>query len=95
MWNTYTAPLAPYPAHLGLPDDIMQHTLLLELATAMRLSSTWCPMYVLTGLGVYLGARGAPRCPVVAAKAIGALAWCRRGVWEGVPALADTARAAR
>ena len=24
MWNTYSAPLIPYPAHVGLPDDDMQ-----------------------------------------------------------------------
>ena len=40
---------------------------------AMRLEGArWCPVWMLPGLGILYGMRGAPRCPMAVARAVAA-----------------------
>ena len=48
---------------------------------ACRCKSTRIPVVVYTGLGVVCGIKGAPRCPVAAARAITAFAGGRKDLW--------------
>ena len=59
----------------------------------MRLDAArWCPAWMLPGLGILHGQRGAPRCPVSVARAAAAHAWRRRDCWGPPPARREQQR---
>ena len=85
-WNTYIVTLVPYPAHVALPDAGTVRALWTCYRAALRMNgAAWCPAWALTGIGIALGVRGAPRCPVAATRATAALAWYRRETWGPAP----------
>ena len=66
------ASLVPYPAHVAPPDEVQQELLVAAYRTALRHDhATWCPVYMLSGLGVLFGVPGAPRCPLALAESVG------------------------
>ena len=79
-WHDYIASLVPYPAQTCLPGDQGERRLLDGLRRLIP-SAGWAPHFVVTALGAILALRGAPRCPVAAAAAVGAVAWARTGGW--------------
>ena len=70
-WNTYVVSLTPYPAHIALPGPSVARRLQRLFCEAMRLQRThWAPWWLLPGLGILWGVRGAPRCAIAAARAL-------------------------
>lgn len=93
------ASLIPYLAHVAPAADAQQFQLLTAYRIALRhASATWRPTYMLAGFGVLCGIKGAPRCPIALADAVGIgmalrmrgswgklVAWARGALVEGLP----------
>ena len=85
-WNTYVASLLPYPGHVVPIDQQSEAVVMGHFRRAMRLDcARWCPVWMLPGLGILHGARGAPRCPVSTVRAVAAHAWWRGDCWGPGP----------
>ena len=92
-WNMYCASLSLYPAHAVVPGGPLVKAMYADTRLAvLQDRGRWCPVWVLTGLGVALGVRGAPRCPVAVARAVGALAAARGDQWGPAPARREQAQ---
>ena len=82
MWNTYIASLIPYPAHIAPPTKEHREMILTSYRLALRHENAkWCPVALLSGLGVLFGVGNAPRCPVSATLAVGLNAYLSRQFW--------------
>ena len=82
MWNTYLVSLIPYPTHVSPPSQQQQDAMIEQQRRTMRHTcATWCPIYMLSGLGVVCVVKGAPKCPSATARAVGALACLRQDIW--------------
>ena len=78
--------LLPYPGHAAPIDQQSEAVVMGHFRRAMRLDrARWCPVWMLPGLGILHGARGAPRCPVSTVRAVAAHAWWRGDCWGPAP----------
>eukprot|EP00969_Alexandrium_andersonii_P056678 2498972-Alexandrium_andersonii.AAC.1 len=77
----------PYAAQIASPLNMAERRLRAALKTAMR-GWGWAPWWLPVAVGLLLGARGSPRCPLAAA--VGAVIF-PDGSWWGPPALLNLA----
>ena len=86
-WNMYVVSLTPYPSQLCSPlaDDCR---VMVRCLSRVFPTGGWGHHWVVTGLGVHFGVAGAPRCPLSAGRAAGAIAAARGNAW-GPPPLTD------
>ena len=75
-WNVYMVSCVPHPARaFDMPAHVAREALA-AMSKAMG-APRWIPARFLPGLGVVLGARAAPKCPVAYSRAVALRHWAR------------------
>lgn len=76
LWNTYASPCAVYPGQVCHPPAADISRLTQAFGQLFR-TSGWAPWWLPVGLGLLLGVRGAPRCPLACGEAAGLMCWLK------------------
>ena len=86
MWNSYVDSLIPYPARVVIPNEATIRRMESAQRIALQGGTAWCPKRALSGMGIFFGIKGAPRCPRASTMAQGAWSHILGEPWGPSPA---------
>ena len=79
LWNTYASPCTIYPGQVCQPATADARRIMQAFGQLFR-TTGWIPWWMIVAMGLLLGVRGAPRCPLASSEAAGLVCWL-----SGVP----------
>ena len=106
LWNTYASPCTIYPGQVCQPATADARRIMQAFGQLFR-TTGWIPWWMIVAMGLLLGVRGAPRCPLASSEAAGLVCWLsgvrpcpsamqrtRQALWRRCVAWATEAQAA-
>ena len=76
LWNTYANSCAIYPGQVCPPTAADSSRITQAFGQLFR-TTGWIPWWMIVAMGLLLGVRGAPRCPLASSEAAGLMCWLR------------------